>query len=105
MEYRGFTPLQKLFSFIQYDDNSISNHEQWYDEIMDKCSQSNINNEDDYIEEPDNDDKNNIIEVNYDVEEERIIILMNIVKKVKSKEKISYNIIFFITKKNNIFNI
>ena len=81
LEYRGFVPLQNLFEFIQYDD-SLSNYEDWYKAIMNKC---NINDKESI---PDN---NNLLNVqtndfnnmnDNDVEEERIIILMNIIKKV-----------------------
>jgi len=81
LEYRGFVPLQNLFEFIEYDD-SISNYEDWYKAIMSKCG---INNKESTS------DNNNLLNVqtngfnnmndNDVVEEERIIILMNIIKK------------------------
>ncbi|OUM66955.1 hypothetical protein PIROE2DRAFT_5691 [Piromyces sp. E2] len=81
LEYRGFTPLQQLFSFVQYADN-ISNYEQWYNEIMEKCNHSDQSDEDNIIDGQINDIDNNVGDMSYAVEEERIIILMNIITKV-----------------------
>ncbi|ORX88271.1 hypothetical protein BCR32DRAFT_288778 [Anaeromyces robustus] len=84
LELRGFSPLQKIYDFIEYDYSVMSNYEQWYNEIMNKCN--NMNN-DEYNECDDNNlnlkEISNISGEYIDdsVEEERIIILMNIIKK------------------------
>jgi len=104
LEYRGFTPLQGLFKFIQYDD-SISNYKDWYFGIMNQCSFIFENNNDriiyDFYDNMDEIDqqfnqlknikkklneqmkKNNykIREIDYSIEEERIIILINAIKE------------------------
>ncbi|KAL6609212.1 Est1 DNA/RNA binding domain-containing protein [Neocallimastix sp. 'constans'] len=67
LELRGFSPLHKLFEFIKYDD-TISNYEQWYSEIIYTQNTHTINN---YFDDSMDDS----------VQIERIIILMNIIKK------------------------
>ncbi|ORX43791.1 hypothetical protein BCR36DRAFT_360598 [Piromyces finnis] len=97
LEYRGFAPLQNLFSFIQYKD-TISNYDHWYNEIMDKCN--NFNNIENNFED------DNISNCNYDVEKERIIILMHVVKKFVNE--ISFDGCYwnykYTTKNNNYKN-
>jgi len=136
LELRGFSPLHKLFEFIKYDD-TISNYEQWYSEIMSTChtnEEDNTDHEnkateekniyefvDDSENENENENENNSMDINgndnenrytqnthtinnyFDdsmddsVQIERIIILMNIIKKVILK------ISKIIKKKKNIY--